>query len=276
MDIKNLKTSEIIKLLKNDLYLDENIVMELMLADNIKLAEAANNWLIRKNAAVLSMEEKMLYERKLHNQGFNYICGVDEVGRGPLAGPVVAAAVIFPKDIEIYGVDDSKRLTEKKRLALEPIIKEKALAWGIGVVSPEDIDKLNILQATLYAMKNAVNAMPIAPDYILGDAVTVPDIYVPQDPIIGGDGVSLSIGAASIIAKCYRDRLMEEYDDIYPQYGFGQHKGYGTKAHVVAITEFGYTDIHRKSFVVKNMPLKQEKLEENFDIDMETGEILPW
>ncbi len=196
----------------------------------------------------LSRTEKMKeYEKKYVS--FSYICGIDEVGRGPLAGPVVAGAVILPKDCDILYLNDSKQLSEKKREELYALIMEKALATGLGVVSPERIDEINILQATYEAMRQAIGKLKHKPQLLLNDAVTIPGVSIKQVPIIKGDAKSISIAAASIIAKVTRDRMMVEYDRTYPQYGFASNKGYGAKAHIEAIKKFGPTPIHRRSFI---------------------------
>ena len=182
------------------------------------------------------------------------LCGIDEAGRGPLAGPVVAGAVILPKDCDILYLNDSKQLSEKKREELNDIILEKAVATGIGVISPERIDEINILQATYEAMRQAIGNLSVKPDLLLNDAVTIPKVEIPQVPIIKGDAKSISIAAASIIAKVYRDRLMAQYDDIFPGYGFAGNKGYGSQAHMDAIRTLGPTPIHRRSFI-KNIIL---------------------
>lgn len=196
----------------------------------------------------LSRTEKMKeYEKKYAS--FSYICGIDEVGRGPLAGPVVAGAVILPKDCDILYLNDSKQLSEKKREELYALIMEKALATGLGVVVPERIDEINILQATYEAMHQAIGKLKHKPQLLLNDAVTIPGVSIKQVPIIKGDAKSISIAAASIIAKVTRDRMMVEYDRTYPQYGFASNKGYGAKAHIEAIKKFGPTPIHRRSFI---------------------------
>ncbi len=187
------------------------------------------------------------FEKKYDS--FSFICGIDEVGRGPLAGPVVAGAVILPKDCDILYLNDSKQLTEKKREELYQVIMDKAIATGLGFVQPERIDEINILQATYEAMREAVSKLEIVPDLLLNDAVTIPEITIRQVPIVKGDARSISIAAASIIAKVTRDRLMVEYDKIYPEYGFAAHKGYGVKEHIDAIKKLGPTPIHRKSFI---------------------------
>lgn len=190
------------------------------------------------------------YEKRYDS--FSYICGIDEVGRGPLAGPVVAGAVILPKDCDILYLNDSKQLSEKKREELYAVIMEKAIATGLGFVAPQRIDEINILQATYEAMREAVSKLNPQPDLLLNDAVTIPGILVKQVPIIKGDAKSISIAAASIIAKVTRDRLMVDYDTVYPEYGFASNKGYGAKAHLEALKKYGPTPIHRQSFI-KNL-----------------------
>ncbi|MBP5309673.1 MAG: ribonuclease HII [Lachnospiraceae bacterium] len=192
-------------------------------------------------------EELKRYEKEY--ESFGYICGIDEVGRGPLAGPVVAGAVILPKDCDILYINDSKKLSEKKREELYDVIMEKAIAVGIGYASHIRIDEINILQATYEAMREAISKLSVKPDILLNDAVTIPGIDIKQVPIIKGDAKSISIGAASIIAKVTRDRLMVEYDSKYPGYGFASNKGYGSAAHIAAIKEIGPCDIHRRSFI---------------------------
>ena len=192
-------------------------------------------------------EELKRYEKEY--ESFGYICGIDEVGRGPLAGPVVAGAVILPKDCDILYINDSKKLSEKKREELYDVIMEKAIAVGIGYASHIRIDEINILQATYEAMREAISKLSVKPDILLNDAVTIPGVDIKQVPIIKGDAKSISIGAASIIAKVTRDRLMVEYDSKYPGYGFASNKGYGSAAHIAAIKEIGPCDIHRRSFI---------------------------
>lgn len=192
------------------------------------------------------------YERNCYEKGYEHIAGIDEAGRGPLAGPVVAAAVILPKDCLIEGVNDSKKISEKKREKLYDDIVANALAWGVGIVDNNIIDAINILNATRRAMHTAIEELTIKPDYILIDAEKRVDTNgIPYLPIIKGDALSISIAAASIIAKVTRDRIMREYDSIFPVYGFEKHKGYGTKAHVEAIKENGLCMIHRKTFCKK-------------------------
>lgn len=199
---------------------------------------------------VWNAEEKLQYERALLNRGVKYIAGVDEVGRGPLAGPVVCAAVIMPLDDEsiIIGVDDSKKLSAKKRETLAEEIKKRALAYTIVEVSEKEIDEINILEATKLGMKKALETLSIAPETVLTDGNMTLDISFPQRSVIHGDALSYSIGAASIIAKVYRDKMMDEYAKVYPQYAFESNKGYGTAAHIQAIKEYGLCPIHRRTF----------------------------
>ena len=199
-------------------------------------------------AEIARLEGMKEYERQYAGKGF--ICGVDEAGRGPLAGPVVAAAVILPEDETFIYLNDSKKVTEKRREALYEQIVSKAVSYGIGIVSHDIIDEINILQATYRAMRSAVENMDIRPDVCLVDAVTIPDLGdIEQVPIIKGDAKSVSIAAASVLAKVTRDRIMVELGAKYPQYGFEKHKGYGTKAHMEAIREFGPCPEHRRTFI---------------------------
>jgi ribonuclease HII len=212
-----------------------------------KLVQQARNRmeaLERERQRIWNLKE---YERKYESAGL--VCGIDEAGRGPLAGPVVAGAVILPKDCSILYINDSKKLSEKKREELYEVIMNEALAAGIGMVSPQRIDEINILQATYEAMREAIQKLSLMPDILLNDAVTIPQISIPQVPIIKGDAKSISIGAASIIAKVTRDRLMAEYDKIMPEYGFAKNKGYGTKEHMAAIQLHGPSPIHRRTFI---------------------------
>lgn len=193
------------------------------------------------------METMFSYERKYAE--YSFICGIDEVGRGPLAGPVVAGAVILPKDCSLLYLNDSKQLSAKKREELYPQIMEQAVAVGIGSVSPERIDEINILQATYEAMREAIGQLSVSPDLLLNDAVTIPQVTIRQVPIIKGDAKSASIAAASIVAKVTRDRLMAQYDEAYPEYGFASNVGYGAAAHIEALKKYGPTPIHRKTFI---------------------------
>lgn len=188
------------------------------------------------------------YERRCHDSGYSNIAGLDEAGRGPLAGPVVAAAVILDENIVIPGINDSKKLSEAKREYLYNEIKAKAISVGIGIVDEKTIDEINILQATLMAMRIAIDNSSVKPDYLLIDAERIDNVTIPQLPIIKGDSLSISIAAASIIAKVERDRILVDYDKEYPEYGFGKHKGYGTKQHMDCIRKFGLLPIHRRSF----------------------------
>ncbi len=192
------------------------------------------------------------YEHAAFQEGCRLVCGVDEAGRGPLAGPVCAAAVILPPDLEIEGLNDSKKLTDKRRRALYDVITDQAIAYGIAFASEQEIDEINILQATFLAMRRAVEQLAIKPDLALVDGNREPDFgAIPVKTIIKGDSLSASIAAASILAKVTRDRYMEEQDKIYPQYGFALHKGYGTQAHYAALREFGACPLHRRTFLKK-------------------------
>ena len=194
------------------------------------------------------LEAMLHFERLLWKAGIQYIAGVDEVGIGPLAGPVVAAAVVFPSGIEIEGIDDSKALDEKSRVRLDAEIREKAAAFAIGVVDVEEIDRVNIYHAGIRAMQLALSSLPVAPQHILVDSRTIPGFSQPQNSFDKGDGINFSIASASIIAKVYRDRLMTELDRRYPGYGFASHKGYATPVHQRAIRDLGPCPIHRRSF----------------------------
>ena len=208
----------------------------------------------RKKQQALVQERERLevmktFERKYAD--YSFICGIDEAGRGPLAGPVVAGAVILPKDCEILYLNDSKKLSAAKREELYDEIMEKAVAAAVGMASPARIDEINILQATYEAMREAISKLAVEPGILLNDAVTIPEMIIPQVPIIKGDAKSVSIAAASILAKVTRDRLMVEYDKVMPEYGFAGHKGYGSKEHIEAIKKYGPTPIHRKTFIKK-------------------------
>ena len=201
----------------------------------------------RLEKELLRLEAMKEFERQYEECAF--VCGVDEAGRGPLAGPVVAGAAILPKDQVILYLNDSKKLSEKRREELFLEVKEKAVAWSVGIVSPARIDEINILQATYEAMREAIKGLNIVPDVLLNDAVTIPGLEITQVPIIKGDAKSVSIAAASVLAKVTRDHMMVEYDTLYPEYGFAKHKGYGTAAHTAVIRELGPTPIHRMSFL---------------------------
>ena len=207
-----------------------------------KLVEKA-----KKSLDKLEKEKERTYQLQAYEreyESYAYICGIDEVGRGPLAGPVVAGAVILPKNCDILYINDSKKLSAAKREELYDVIMDQAIATGIGMASPQRIDEINILQATYEAMREAINNLSQKPDILLNDAVTIPMV-----DIIKGDAKSISIGAASIIAKVTRDRMMVEYDAVYPGYGFASNKGYGAAAHIRALKELGPTPIHRQSFI---------------------------
>ena len=207
-----------------------------------------------KKLEKLRLEKERMYEMFSFEREYGdhqAICGIDEVGRGPFAGPVVAGAVILPKGSRILYVNDSKKLSEKKREELYDVIMNEAVAVGVGIVGPERIDEVNILNATYEAMHQAINNLGVTPDILLNDAVDIPGIDIKQVPIIKGDAKSLSIASASIIAKVTRDRLMYSYDELYPEYGFAKHKGYGTKQHRDALAEYGPCPIHRKTFIKK-------------------------
>ena len=198
------------------------------------------------------MADLWMYEHAAQEQGFALICGVDEAGRGPLAGPVCAAAVILPQDLEIEGLNDSKKLTEKKRDALYNIITEKAIAYGIAMATEQEIDEINILQATFLAMRRAVEQLSVRPSFVLVDGNREPDLGdLPLKTVVKGDSLSANIAAASILAKVTRDRYMVEMDARYPEYGFAVHKGYGTQKHYEALRQYDACPIHRRSFLKK-------------------------
>ena len=213
----------------------------------LKLVETARKRQARYRAELLRIYNLQEYERKYSD--YSFICGIDEVGRGPLAGPVVAGAVILPKDCHILYINDSKKLSAGKREELYDVIIDEAIAYGIGMASPARIDEINILQATYEAMREAIGHLNLQPDILLNDAVTIPKIDIKQVPIIKGDAKSISIGAASIIAKVTRDRLMVEYDKVMPEYGFASNKGYGSAEHIKALKKYGPSPIHRASFI---------------------------
>ena len=196
------------------------------------------------------LEKLKEYENELQNKGFEYICGIDEAGRGPLAGPVVVASVIMPKDSIIEGINESKKVSEKKREKLYDLILEQAISYGVGIIGQDEIDDINILNATKKGLTNSLKELTQRPDLILVDALTnIDTLGIPYESIIKGDAKCYSISAASIIAKVTRDRIMREWDKIYPQYGFATHKGYGTSAHINAIKEYGPCPLHRKTFI---------------------------
>ena len=198
-------------------------------------------------AELKRIEALKQYEKEYEHLG--YVCGIDEVGRGPFAGPVVACAVILPKDCNILYINDSKKLSEKRREELYDIIIKEAVAYGIGIKDNNRIDEINILQATYEAMREAISNLKVKPDVLLNDAVTIPGVDIKQVPIIKGDAKSISIGAASIVAKVTRDRMMAEFDVKYPGYEFAKNKGYGTAAHIEGLKKYGPCEIHRRSFI---------------------------
>lgn len=213
----------------------------------LKLIDSANKRITAYNNEIIRTEKLKEYEKKYEHLG--YVCGIDEVGRGPLAGPVVTCAVILPKDCKILYLNDSKQLSASKREELYDVIMREAISVGIGYNSPERIDEINILQATYEAMRESVSKLTVKPAVLLNDAVTIPGINIKQVPIIKGDAKSVSIAAASIVAKVTRDRLMVEYDKEYPGYGFASNKGYGSADHIAALKKLGKTPIHRNSFI---------------------------
>ncbi len=213
----------------------------------VKIVDSAKKRLEKYEKELIRTENLKKYEKEY--AAYANICGIDEVGRGPLAGPVVACAVILPKDCDILYINDSKKLSAAKREELYDVIMEKAVSVGIGMASHERIDEINILQATYEAMRQAISRLDPQPDLLLNDAVTIPQVDIKQVPIIKGDAKSISIGAASIVAKVTRDRMMVEYDNIYPGYGFASNKGYGSAEHIAALKEVGPSPIHRASFI---------------------------
>ena len=210
----------------------------------IRRSEKQRETLEKETARIYQLQQ---YERDYENEGL--ICGIDEVGRGPLAGPVVAGAVILPKNCKILYLNDSKQLSAEKREQLYDVILEHAVAVGIGIVSPQRIDEINILQATYEAMRQAIEKLNPQPAVLLNDAVRIPQVAIQQVPIIKGDAKSVSIAAASIVAKVTRDRMMEQYEEVFPGYGFARNKGYGSKEHIEALQTMGPTAIHRRSFI---------------------------
>ena len=251
--LKNTPIGEIPEKIK-EFEADERKSVKNLIARYSRKYEAYQNELVRLDAMTA-------YEKDLRKRGFSFIAGTDEAGRGPLAGPVCAAAVILPEDCVILGLNDSKKVTAKKRDELFDEIKEKAVSYSIVMESPEVIDEINILQATYSAMKKALASLNPAADYLLADALTLSGISIPQQGIIKGDAKSVSIAAASILAKVTRDRLMTELSGIYPEYGFEKHKGYGSAEHIAALKKYGPCPIHRRSFIKNFFP---EGIDENF------------
>ncbi|WIF94622.1 ribonuclease HII [Caminicella sporogenes] len=253
MDLKNMSAHEVRNFLQK-LSIEEKLkYVTILKDDNRKTIKKFADKIEREYSKFIGERERILkmckIENELYNQNYNLIAGIDEAGRGPLAGPVVAAAVILPKDKLIFGINDSKKIPEKKRYKLYDIINEVAIDVGIGIVDNEIIDKINIFNATKLAMKKAVLSLKNKPDFLLIDALKLTDINIKQKEIVKGDSLSISIAAASIVAKVTRDRIVIEYEKKYPGYGFKNHKGYGTKEHYKAIKEFGITPFHRKTFL---------------------------
>ena len=253
MNVEQLTIKEIKTKIKN---LDDvsQPLMHQLKADSRKgvqqIAQKIERTRAKEKEARQKYQEMRFYEKKKLANGYDLICGIDEAGRGPLAGPVVAGAVILGEETYIPGLDDSKKLSEKKREELFELIYEQAQAVGVGIVEQSRIDEINILQATYEAMVQAVSELDLAPNYLLIDSETIPQVDLPQAGIEKGDSKSVSIAAASIIAKVTRDRMLVEYDEQYPEYGFAQHKGYGTKTHREALEQFGPCEIHRKSYKI--------------------------
>jgi len=223
-------------------------------------ARRKTNYIVqgRENIMLMETEQERLQrmydiERDLIKKGYTLVAGVDEAGRGPLAGPVVAAAVILALDTQIIGLNDSKKISEKKRERIYEDIKSNAIAFAYDVIDVQYIDAHNISNATKMAMKNAINKLPVKPEYVLVDALKIPEIDIPQESIIHGDSICACIAAASIIAKVERDKIMQEYDRLYPQYGFNKNKGYGTKEHISSIKKYGFCPIYRKSYSIKGL-----------------------
>lgn len=212
-----------------------------------KLLESCDKKVLRYREELARLDQMREYERSYPQ--YTYICGIDEAGRGPLAGPVVAGAVILPPDCEILYLNDSKQLSAKRREELYEEIKEKSIAWSVGIASPGLIDEINILQANYVAIRRAIAGLNVEPELLLNDAMKIPGVELPQVSIIKGDAKSLSIAAASVMAKVTRDRVMCQYDELYPEYEFASNKGYGSAAHIAAIRKYGPCPIHRRSFI---------------------------
>ncbi|MBO8137734.1 MAG: ribonuclease HII [Desulfotomaculum sp.] len=265
MDISKLTIKEIKELINGQLHsqcLDEEVIEALSKdkrAGVQKLYQYVKKQRQKTKDEYLKLLDMLKYEQELLKQGKQYIAGVDEAGRGPLAGPVVAAAVILPQKPKILGIDDSKKLPAGRRKQLAEEIKQKAAAWAVGEASVEEICTLNIYHASLLAMKRALDKLAAPPDYILIDAVKVPEVKIPQKAITGGDKVSASIAAASIIAKTYRDELMEKIHQQYPQYGFNKHKGYPTAEHLEKLRVYGPCTVHRMSYAPVMKAYKKEE-----------------
>uniref|UniRef100_UPI0030842E4F ribonuclease HII n=1 Tax=Desulforadius tongensis TaxID=1216062 RepID=UPI0030842E4F len=250
----NLTVAEIKEIVKNQLdneSVDEQLIKSLAEDPRVGV-QKIYQYLQRRREKLkreyIRLQELFKYERELVCRGKQYIAGVDEAGRGPLAGPVVAAAVILPPEIKLYGLNDSKKLSADRRRQLAEEIKANALCWATGEASVEEICRLNIYRASMLAMKRAVDNLTTTPQHVLIDGINVPTIKIPQTRIVGGDGLSASIAAASIMAKTHRDKIMEQYHNRYPQYGFDKHKGYPTAEHLAKLRRYGPSAIHRTSF----------------------------
>lgn len=248
-----IKTNEIKELFEHAVLSEyDSLIKEFESDERVSVKKIIEKYKKKQSDYLAELEriEMMKYFEKKYSD-YHFICGIDEVGRGPLAGPVCAGAVILPKNENILYLNDSKQLSAKKREELYDVICEKSIAHATALVSHDTIDRINILQATYEAMRQAINKLSKKPDILLNDAVTIPDVSpdIVQVPIIKGDAKSVSIAAASILAKVERDRLMEEYDTIYPEYGFASNKGYGSKAHLEAIRTYGPSPIHRLTFI---------------------------
>lgn len=254
--MKRLSIEQIEKQLETILDEKDPFLLELGMDERKGVQNKLARWRKRMEQEKIlqaKFNEMNFFERKYRAQGFNHIAGVDEVGRGPLAGPVVAAAVILPEDFFLAGIDDSKKLSEKKRLEYDAVIRKEALAFSVSMIHASEIDEINIYEATKKAMKSTIVSLSLKPDFLLIDAMKLDTPY-PTDSIIKGDAKSISIAAASIVAKVARDQLMKELAVIYPAYGFQQNMGYGTKEHIFAIEQHGITPYHRKTFApIKNL-----------------------
>ncbi|MFZ5966360.1 MAG: ribonuclease HII [Bacillota bacterium] len=253
MNIKNLTTKEVLHLLNSKTMEEWNEYLPLLFEDERrsiqKIGKDLQKKLEKKENEIKRIQKLWEYENKLFLKGYRFIAGIDEAGRGPLAGPVVAAAVILPPNHHLDDVDDSKKLSPQKRETLCDLIYDEALAVGVGIVDHTIIDRVNIFNATKLAMVDAVKNLSLLPDFLLIDAVQLTDIDIKQQSIIKGDSLSISIAAASIIAKVTRDRIMDQYHEQFPAYNFAAHKGYGTKEHCETIRRIGATPIHRKTFI---------------------------
>lgn len=250
-DIHKMTITQVREFLAQSEEISEEVAQAMLTDERKGICNAYQSFLRKKEKAYqlrLKWEEMSRYEEELWNEGYRWVAGIDEVGRGPLAGPVVTAAVILPPDLFLPGLNDSKKLSAGFRDELYEQIMEKAVAVSFGSSDHVVIDEINIYQATLRAMEQAIGSLPIQPHFTLNDAVTLPHLTIPQRPLIGGDGKSISIAAASVVAKVTRDRMMKEYDQMYPGYGFAKNMGYGTEEHLSHLRKVGPCPIHRRSF----------------------------